>query len=170
MEITKTYIGKRGKVKNKMFQIILDEKGIELFNKHRWYLSGNEYCGYYLVRHTAVSEGPRKTIFFHKELMGVQEGQICDHINRNRFDNRICNLRLVNHQDNMRNCKFHSNNKSGHRGVVWIKQVKKWRAQIRLNGKHVHLGMFIDFAEACNAYDKKASELFGEYLGEVVNE
>jgi hypothetical protein len=55
-----------------------------------------------------------------------------DHINGNRSDNRISNLRLATHQENQHN---------NHRlGVHYNKNWKKWAAQITLDGKQKHLG------------------------------
>lgn len=68
------------------------------------------------------------------------EDQI-DHINGNRSDNRISNLRVVDQSGNSQNCQFaQKNNQSGYFGVH--ASGKKWRAQIRINKKLKHLGLF----------------------------
>ena len=63
-----------------------------------------------------------------------------DHINRNRDDNRITNLRCVTHTENMRNRKKMKSNKSGVTGVSWNSKDKNWKAQITSNGKRIILG------------------------------
>jgi hypothetical protein len=68
-----------------------------------------------------------------------------DHENNNRMDNRIVNLRNVNHQENSFNIK-------DTKGYSWHKQRNKWRAQIKLNGKNFHLGLFEREEDARNAY------------------
>ena len=83
------------------------------------------------------------------------EDQI-DHINRNRSDNRISNLREVSHKQNLQNAGKYSNNTSGHPGVVWDKQKSKWKARIKHNYKLIHLGRFTDIEEALSA--RKAAE------------
>jgi len=80
-----------------------------------------------------------------------------DHINRNRVDNRISNLRDVNASQNVRNCGLRATNTSGYKGVSYWTERKKWAAQIRLNGKNKLLGMFATPEEASAAY-KKAAE------------
>lgn len=74
-----------------------------------------------------------------------------DHINRDRLDNRICNLRKANLSQNTFNAGLRSNNKSGHPGVYWDKQLKHWRVQIRQDGRNVHIGLYKDRLEAIAA-------------------
>jgi len=50
-----------------------------------------------------------------------------DHINRDRTDNRRCNLRECTRQENARNKNISCTNKSGYSGVTWCKQTSKWR-------------------------------------------
>lgn len=68
------------------------------------------------------------------------EGDI-DHINGNPADNRPVNLREVTHAENMRNQRLRMNNKSGRVGVHRHNQSGKWAAAIRVNGKHLSLGL-----------------------------
>ena len=79
-----------------------------------------------------------------------------DHINRNRSDNRISNLREVTNKQNMQNKSKRSDNTSGHPGVVWYKRSAKWQAQIMHNYKTIHLGYFTDREDAIAA--RKAAE------------
>jgi hypothetical protein len=66
-----------------------------------------------------------------------------DHINGNRADNRMQNLRCVDHETNMENQRTaRQDNKSKFLGVTWHKQPGKWRARITLRGKQTHLGHF----------------------------
>jgi hypothetical protein len=68
-----------------------------------------------------------------------------DHINGNRSDNRICNLRSVTHQQN-------SMNITKSKGYSWRKERNKWSSQITLNYKKIHLGLFEKEEDARNAY------------------
>lgn len=74
-----------------------------------------------------------------------------DHINHDRLDNKICNLRPVNRVNNMRNASMYKRNKSGFTGVVWDKLRSKWKAQIKVNGANINLGRFIDISGAIKA-------------------
>ena len=74
-----------------------------------------------------------------------------DHINGDRTDNRIANLRSVDNATNGRNAARPVTNTSGHVGVVWHKARGKWQARINADGKRKHLGYFDDFDAACSA-------------------
>jgi len=73
-----------------------------------------------------------------------------DHINGDRTDNRICNLRDVSHKENMKNLKISKKNTSGVVGVTWNKNANKWQAQICIEKRYIHLGTFVNFNEAVN--------------------
>ena len=75
-----------------------------------------------------------------------------DHINQNKADNRIKNLREVNRSQNMQNVSISKGNKSGLRGVSWAKHANKWRACIHVNYKSIHLGYFKTAESAYAAY------------------
>ena len=80
------------------------------------------------------------------------DGEI-DHINGNRRDNRIENLRVANKSINAQNKRCaRSDSSTGVLGVSWHKMAKKWVAQISKNGKKKHLGSFDDIEEAKSAY------------------
>ena len=88
----------------------------------------------------------------------MPKGQI-DHINGIRTDNRIDNLRCVTSQMNTHNQrKAHINNKCGYLGVS-RSQNGKFRAEIRVNGKKIHLGTFESPEEAYSAYLTAKSQL-----------
>ena len=74
-----------------------------------------------------------------------------DHINGNPCDNRIYNLRLVTREINSQNSSMKCNNTSGFNGVFWEKSVKKWRAQIMIDGKYIFLGRFANKDDAIAA-------------------
>jgi hypothetical protein len=79
-----------------------------------------------------------------------------DHINGDRADNRIENLRDVPQTLNQRNRTRRENNTSGHNGVYWHKRASRWQAQIRINGKRKYLGRYADINDAIAA--RKAAE------------
>lgn len=74
-----------------------------------------------------------------------------DHINGNRDDNRISNLRTVPHAVNQRNLKRSANNTSGITGVYWSDHYQKWIAHITADRKAIHLGCFDTADEAVAA-------------------
>jgi len=89
----------------------------------------------------------------------IKEGYHCDHINHNKSDNRISNLRELSNQENTQHQQLSSRNTSGFKGVCWQKDRKKWRARITLNKKELHIGYFDTKEEAYSAYKNKAQEL-----------
>lgn len=82
--------------------------------------------------------------------------QDVDHINGDRSDNRLENLRTVSRLTNTRNQKMPSNNTHGHVGVYFEKNKRLWRAQIRIEGVLKGLGRFSSFDDAVAA--RKAAE------------
>lgn len=74
-----------------------------------------------------------------------------DHINHDRGDNRLCNLREVTHGLNMRNKPRYRNNETGTSGVSTDKRCGKFRAYISINGKHKGLGYFTHYEDAVAA-------------------
>lgn len=89
----------------------------------------------------------------------IPEGMEVDHINHDRTDNRIENLRLVTKQVNMKNKSSYSNNKSGVTGVSWHSKKKKWVAQIQCNKKKMMLYEGDNFDDAVKARNEAEIEL-----------
>lgn len=89
---------------------------------------------------------------------GYLPGQI-DHINRERTDNRIENLRECTYTENHGNTTKQTNNTSGYKGVTWHNRDRKWMAQIA--GEYI--GLFDTPIDAAMAYDNRADELFGAF-------
>lgn len=71
-----------------------------------------------------------------------------DHINGDRKDNRISNLRDVSNAENSKNHCLRGDNTSGVPGVGWCSRKKKWRARIMEGGRETHVGYFDDFQMA----------------------
>ena len=87
------------------------------------------------------------------------ENQI-DHIDGDKANNRIENLRDVTYPENGRNAVMRASNKSGHTGVHWDKSTQKWRARIVVDNRHICLGFFEDINEAAAAR-REANERYG---------
>lgn len=83
-------------------------------------------------------------LYFHGR---IPEHRI-DHINGDKSDNRIENLRHVTAQRCRRNIGNPKNNKSGVKGVIWEKRVRKWSPRIAVNKKQSTLGYYDSFDEA----------------------
>jgi len=88
----------------------------------------------------------------------IHNGLTIDHINNVKGDNRIENLRLVTHAENMKNLPLYKTNKSGLVGVSWSKAHKKWQAQIQHRGVNHHLGFYNDIKSAQRARFSKQKD------------
>jgi hypothetical protein len=111
---------------------------------------------------TGVSDGYKrghikKTVYrAHRVIwkwMTGAEPDFVDHINGRRDDNRWENLRSVSRVENHRNSRRYKSNKSGSTGVIFHKAARKWNAQIRVEGRSLHLGLYdcIDDARKARA-------------------
>ena len=82
---------------------------------------------------------------------GVMPQDQIDHLNGDKADNRIANLRDVPHCMNQQNqTRPPKNSTSGFRGVAWHKRDKRWQARIKVNGREQYIGYF-ETAEAAHA-------------------
>ena len=97
-------------------------------------------------------------------LQNPENKKCVDHIDNDKQNNNLINLRYATLQENGRNAKLSSKNTSGTKGVSWNKNRNKWRAQIKINGKSIHLGYFINKDDAINIRIQRAKDAFGEYI------
>lgn len=117
--------------------------------------------GYRVWRHNGTLHQVHRVIwlFVHGRW---PEGQI-DHINGDKRDNRIANLRLATAQQNRANVSAQTNGTSGFKGVSWCKGDQRWHARIMADGKRYFLGGYITAEEAARAYDDRAIALHGSF-------
>ena len=93
------------------------------------------------------------------------ENQKCvDHIDNDRTNNCLFNLRWASNQENQFNRSNQKNNTSGIKGISFDKTRNKWRARLMIDAKQIHLGYFNNIEDAKLARQNKAIELFGQYL------
>lgn len=126
--------------------------------------------GYYIC--SLNREGKHKSTGVHRVVAAAfgiidlnDSSQQIDHINHDRTDNRLVNLRAATRAENMQwgGGGIIATNTSGYRGVSWSKKLRKWQAYININNKPKHLGFFSCRIEAALAYDSAAREHFGEF-------
>lgn len=84
-----------------------------------------------------------------------------DHINGNKRDNRLCNLRLATRAQNSANVTPRRGTAAGLKGAT--PHGRRWKAQICCHGRKEHLGIYDTAEEAGRAYAVRARELFGEF-------
>lgn len=133
---------------------LVDDEDYEFLSQWEWSLSTWGYAS----RHKAG-----RVIFMHRVIMNTPKDMFTDHINRNKLDNQRKNLRICTKSQNNSNSKMRSTNKSGYKGVSWDKKSRRWRAQIRREGKTTTIGWFDYPADAARVYDSAALEIYGEF-------
>lgn len=90
----------------------------------------------------------------------IPSGYFIDHINGNKTDNRLQNLRLATNSQNQQNRPAPKNSSSGYRGVTYHKAVNKWMARICHKGQRKTIGFYDSPEDAYEAYKAEAKNLF----------
>jgi hypothetical protein len=121
--------------------------------------------GYIHVKIKAKSFKAHRLVFlYHHGYLP----EIVDHIDGNKRNNKIENLRAATKEENCRNQKIRSTNKSGYKGVKWIEHCKKWQVEVCKNYKQLRFGMYEDL-ELAGLVAVEATELihgrFSAYKG-----
>ena len=107
-----------------------------------------------------------KTYGAHRLIFIMHYGcipEIIDHINGDKSDNRLQNLRTATQAENSRNAKLSKDNESGFKGVGFCKRTQRWRGRIMLNKKAIFVGSFIKLDDAVDATIKLREKLHGIY-------
>lgn len=105
-----------------------------------WYKHGEGYA----QTQTGTQGIP---ILIHRMLTGFK-GEV-DHINGMKLDNRDTNLRIVSHQENMKNKQHHRNGNIS--GITWDNNRKKWKVRKTVNGERKFIGRFDKYEDAVNS-------------------
>ncbi len=121
---------------------------------------GTDSSGYRMVRVDGRRCKEHRIIylFHHGDLP-----ELLDHIDNDRSNNRIENLRPCTRQENGRNRRIGKDNTSGVKGVSWQAFYKKWWAQLAINRKVINVGLFDDIAEAAIAIRDARNKYHGEF-------
>ena len=132
----------------------IDHDDFDRVKEEFWYESPMGY----IVCSPRDREG---TVFLHRFIMNpASKKELVDHINHDTFDNRKCNLRIVDHYQSQRNIGPFKN-KSGIKGVYLKKG--RWVANIKVNHIDHYLGSFDTKEEAAAARKAAEEQFFGEY-------
>ena len=135
-------------------EFLIDTGDYEKVKPYNWFPHGGGYAS------TNING---KRIKLHRFLMNAPDNIQVDHINGVKRDNRRSNLRYATSRENARNVGLRSNNSSGAKGIYFEKNINKYRAQIGVRGRTIHLGSYTSLVEASEAYDRAAEKYFGEF-------
>ena len=134
----------------------VDDHLAEEVLKHKWCSDGDGYL-------VAPQKGA-KSIRLHRFVWGLAYGhcpELIDHINQDRLDNRLCNLRQASPSQNGHNSKPYKKKSGLPMGVSWSKARGKYLAQISMCGRNFNLGRFSTPEEAEAAYLAAKSAVLG---------
>ena len=144
----------------------VDEKYAEVLKLFRWHLSGGKRN----TQRYAATLIDNKTVYMHRLIMqmeckrALRKHDEVDHINSDRMDNRLCNLRLCIHHENTMHQGKRKDNTTGYIGVSFEPRLQKpYRAKIFLNSKNLHLGGYDTLEEAVKQRDLAAVKYFGDF-------
>lgn len=146
-------------------ETLVDAEIYDIVKWHRWSCSGH-----YAARRQRADEagGSSKRIYLHRFVYeffngAIPPGLVVDHINKDGYDNRRSNLRLVTVGENALNKRLRSDNKSGYRGVSFDKRRNRWIAAISRDGQQKNLGLYDTARSAALAYNIAAEQLHGRF-------
>lgn len=129
--------------------ILIDKEDYDKFNSLKWYIHGNKRANTTKYALANIKKGNKNsTIRLHRFILSVDTSKIqVDHINGNGLDNRKCNLRICNAQQNTYNQKPLNR----YKGVIKYKD--GYRASVRVEKKDYYLGFYNDEIEAALVVD-----------------
>jgi hypothetical protein len=107
-----------------------------------------------------------KLYFNHRLVWFLHHGTwptAIDHVNGDRQDNRIENLRPCTLSQNMHNSKNKTTNKTGVKGVTWSTQKKRYRARIVVKRKEIFIGYFETIEEAKKTIEQAREKYHKEF-------
>lgn len=144
---------------NTALRCIVDDDDYEQLQQYGWMLSKLGY----VMRFASMKYYFNRTIWLHRIIAKTPEDMVTDHINGNKLDNRKVNLRVCTKSQNAINAKLRVDNKTGHKGVHFDKQRKKYMAYLTVNKQRIQLGRYSSMEEAVTAYRKASAEMHGEF-------
>jgi hypothetical protein len=126
-----------------------------------WRLDKDGYASYVIW---GVGSKRCQTVYMHRVILGAERGQVTDHRNGDRIDNRRGNIRLATQSQNSANrYRLLPNTSSRFRGVTFHKASGKWQAQLKHLKRNYHLGLYERQEDAARAYDRAARQTWGEF-------
>lgn len=140
---------------------LIDDADYERASQFKWQAVYKK--GWYASRRPYIDGKQPKEILLHRYILDAPDEMQVDHIDGDGLNCTRANMRLCTLAENTRNRKRPVTNTSGYKGVSWHKLRGKWRAEIGVNGRNKHLGLFESKDAAALAYNGAALEHYGEF-------
>lgn len=141
---------------------VIDAPAVGQYNWHVVKPNGMLYA----ARHQRTSKGKKTYLLLHRfvaDEAGITAADEVDHENGNGLDCRRSNLRAASRSQQLQNTRLRRDNTSGVKGVSFVKNISKWAAEIKVDGKKTVLGYFIEKADAAAAVRDARDKLHGAF-------
>jgi hypothetical protein len=150
---------------------ISQERVLELFDYDDgklFHKSNNEPAKIYVTKghRYARIKFDKQEFKLHRIIFLYHKGylpDIIDHINGDRYDNQIENLREANTYQNRQNSRIYSTSKSGVKNVYWCKKMNKWKVIMNINGETHIFGYYVDIEEAKQVATSMRDKYFKDF-------
>lgn len=147
---------------------LVDEEDAERVGALRWHGSASRHT-VYAVRAERGTDGKQHRLAMHRFVLGIGPSDMhVDHINQNGLDNRKSNIRVCEPWQNRARAIVFGKTRTGYRGVSPVHRGNGYRAQIKVRGVPIYLGLFPTAELAAAAYAGAAKVAFGEYAPDYV--
>lgn len=135
-------------------KILADARDLDVIKDYSWCVNKEGY---------AVARVDGKVVKMNRHILGKEcEGAVVDHKNRNRLDNRRCNLRVCTQKENSRNTSPTVTNKTGLLGIR-VTKCGRYNVRITANRKQLHVGNFVSKKDAIKARRYAEDVYHGDY-------
>ena len=141
---------------------LVDDEIYEYLSNYKWQVSQYGHAQRNIKKPKRTTKAMHRTVWEYFNG-SIPEGYQIDHIDRNRLNNQIKNLRLATLREQTLNRSTRKDSFTGLKGVNYRSSTGKYYSSIMAHGSSIFLGVFNCKIEAAKAYNQKAKELFGEY-------
>lgn len=157
-------VSNQGRIRS-LDRTVLTKNGQERFYKGQIF-EGSDVKGYKIV---CISRDGKQERFYIHQLVAMTflnhtpngNTLVIDHVDGDKLNNRVDNLQIVTHRQNLSSCHRKDRNTltSEYIGVSYNKATQKWEAGIKFKGKKIGLGYFNNEIDAAKAYQKALSKV-----------
>jgi hypothetical protein len=132
-------------------------------NTKAWTIAGTKKSDYWVIRFQN-SQYQAHRIFWYLYFKEDPGQSLVDHIDGDKYNNKISNLRIVDHaQNQMNQQKAKSNNRTGVTGVCWDTKAQRYKAFITVDKIKKHIGNYKTLEEAATARKIAVKQYFGNF-------